>query len=281
MSLAARIIFVTSMLLCAALCTWAALAFGGPGETAMWVLAGLCVVVSVVVLLIKGPGTERLQSSRVEGAREPTFRLVGSEMGAHGKTWQLVLGDSQCTLIRPDGTPATTFPRKWVEIAIRSPGFVSGSLLGIVTEDWSPPDNERRMTPGELLRAARSIRRQDDRDTPYYWFSAPEDLIHAIEDYRRRTLVELGAEAAGPLLIKARRCILSGVIGMTAGIGILLFGIASLMGQGGGAADRGARTVGLGVAISLIGLWRLGRGIALQRQAWRVSRAGGPSLPSG
>jgi len=276
-SLASRIIFVACMLPCAGLCAWAALAFGGPGETAMWVLAGLCVLVSVIVLLIKGPRQEKVPNLRVEGAREPTFRLTRSEKGANGEIWQLVLGNSQCTLIRPDGTNGTTFARKWVEFAIRLPGFVSGNLLGIVTEDWSPPDDERRITRGELLRAAKSVRRIDDRDTPYYWFSAPKELIQVIEDYRRRTQVELGAEAAGPLLIKARRCVLSGALGLTAGIGVLIFGIVSVLGQSGEPANGPPRSIGLGAVISLVGLWRLGQGIALQRQAGRVSRARGPS----
>ncbi len=281
MSLTSRIIFVTSMLLCAGLCAWAALAFGGPGVTVMWVLAALCVLVSVVVALIKSPGPEKLQNFRVEGAGEPTFRLVRVEEGTKGEIWQFVLGSSQCTLIRPDGIHATTFARKWAQIAIRLPGFVSGDLLGIVTEDWSPPADEGWITQGELLRAAKSIRSVNDRDTRYYWFSAPKDLIREIENYRRRTHAELGAEAAGPILIKARRYILSGAIGLTAGIVVLLFGIESFIRQDGGPTNRRTKTVALGIVISLIGLWRLAQGIGLQRQAGRVSRACGPSPPAG
>jgi hypothetical protein len=277
MSVASRIIFVSAMLPCAGLCVWCALAFGGPGATAMWVLAALCVLVSVVVLLIKGPAQENPQNFRVEGAREPTFRLSGAD----GEIWQLVLGDSECTLIRPDSTHATTFARKWAEIAIRLPGFVSGSHLEIVTEDWSPPDDERWITQGGILRAAKSVRHRDDRDTPYYAFSAPKDLIREIEDYQRRTRLELGAEVVGPLLIKARRCILNGVVGLTAGIGILLFGILSLMGQDGGATDGQRRALALGGVISVIGLWRLSHGIALYRRAGRVLREGGSSARVG
>ena len=101
----------------------------------------------------------------------------------------------------------------------------------------------------------------DDRDTKYYWFKVPNELIQVIEDYLGRTRVELGAEAAGPLLIKARRAILSGVAGLVAGIGLLIFGIMNLMGQDGGGATRGGRPVGLGAVILAIGLWRVGQGI--------------------
>jgi len=277
MSLPSRIIFITSMLLCAGLCVWAALAFGGPAATTMWVLASLCGLVSAVVFLIKGPKLETLPHYRVEGARVPTFRLVRSEKGAKGEIWQLVLGDSQCELIRPDGTQATAFARKWAEMAIRLPGFVSGELLGIVTEDWSPPEYERAITPGDLLRAAKKIRHWDDRDTPYYWFAASKELIQEIEDYRGRTRALLGSEAAGPLRIKARRCILSGVIGLAAGTGLLLFGVVSLLGQDGREASSRAGPVGFGTVITLIALGRLAQGIALYRQAGQASREGGPT----
>jgi hypothetical protein len=106
-----------------------------------------------------------------------------SERGANGEIWQRVLGDARRTLIRPDGTRATTFARKWADTAIRLPGFVSGELLGIVTEAWSPPDDERWLAPDALLQAAKSIRRTSDRDTPFYWFSPSTDLTRLIEDY--------------------------------------------------------------------------------------------------
>ena len=90
---------------------------------------------------------ENLPHFRVETVREPTFRLVRSETAAKGEIWQLVLGNSQCTLIRPDRTRATSFARKWAEMTIRLPGFVKGELLGIVTEEWSPPDEDGGSRP--------------------------------------------------------------------------------------------------------------------------------------
>ena len=149
MSLPSRIIFATSMSLCAVLCIWAALAFGGPGATAMWVVAGVCILVSVVVMLLKSPRPKELANFRVERAREPTFRLLQAEKGGKDEIWQLVLGQTRCDLIRPDGTVATTFARKWAEMAIRLPGFVRGEHLGIVTEEWTPPDDRSGITVGE------------------------------------------------------------------------------------------------------------------------------------
>ena len=85
MSLASRIIFAISALLCASLCAWAALTFGEPATTPMWVMTAICVLVAVVVMLIRGPRPETLPHFRVETAREPTFRLVRSETGAKGE----------------------------------------------------------------------------------------------------------------------------------------------------------------------------------------------------
>jgi hypothetical protein len=272
MSLPTRIIFVSAMLACAALCAWAAVAFGGPGATVMWALTGGCILIAIVVWLIKARPPENLESIRVEGAPEPTFRLVRRDVGAAREIWQLVLGSSHCTLIRPDGTQATTFARKWADTAIRRPSFVSGELLGIVKEDWTPPDDTVGVTPGELFQAARTIRHVADRDIPCYWFSAPPDLLVEIDAYQRRTIVELGAEAAGPLRIKARRFVLSGGIGLVVGIGLLAYGAAALLGKGEAPADRRIRPIALGAVIALLGLWRLGQGFTVYRQAGRVSQ---------
>jgi hypothetical protein len=266
MSLASRIIFATSMSLCAVLCIWAALAFGGPGATAMWVVAGVCILVSVVAMLIKSPRSKALENFRVEGAREPTFRLIHAEKGGKDEIWQLVLGRTRCELIRPDGTVATTFARKWAEMAIRLPGFVRGEHLGIVTEDWTPPDDRSGITVGEVIHAAKNIRRWDDADAPYYWFSAPKELIREIEDYQRRTKTELGAaEAAGPIGIKARQVVLSGAVGLGVGLAVLPFGVMRFMEQDGQPGGGRVRLLALGAVISLIGLWRLGQGILLYR----------------
>jgi hypothetical protein len=281
MSLASRIIFVSSMLAFAALCTWVALAYGGPAGPVMWGLSAACVGISVVVWLIKARPPKILENIRVEGAREPTFRLLGSDKGTKGKIWQLVLGNTQCTLIRPDGTRATTFARKWADTAIRLPGFVNGELLGIATEEWSPPDEERFITQDALFNAAKSIRRTSDRDTPYYWFSPSKELIREIEEYRRRTVAELGAEAAGPLLIKARQSILSGLVGLAAGIGLLIFRFMSAAEPAAAPAKSGEKVLTLGAIISLIGLWRIGQGIVLHRQAGRIAQEGGPSTRVG
>ena len=267
MSLPSRIIFVTSALLCAALCTWAALTFGEPASTPMWCFTAGCVVVAVVVWFIKARVRQELENIRVEGAREPTYRLVRSEKGAKGEIWQLVLGNAQCTLIHPDGTHASSFARKWADTAIRLPGFVSGELLGIVTEAWSPPDDDRWLAPDALRQAAKNIRHASDRDTPFYWFSPSTELTRVIDDYRQRTVAELGPEATGPLLINARRCIVSGAIGLAVGIGMLVFGIVNLGGQGLGQAKGPTRVLGFGIVVSVIGLCRLGQGFALYRKA--------------
>jgi hypothetical protein len=272
MSLTSKIIFVTSMLLCTALCIWVAVSFGGPGTTAMWCLAVSCIVVSAVVLLIKGPKQDSLPGFRVDGALEPTFRLARSELGAKNETWQLVLGSTQCTLIRPDRTNATSFARKWAPMAIRLPGFINGKYLGVVTEAWSPPRDDRAVNPGELMHAVKSIRSWDDRDTPYYWFAAPKELVGEIRGYFDRAADELGAEAAGPLQIKARRILLSGALGLAAGAAVLGFGIVAMAAPDRGDNDRRGRTIGLGVVLTLIGLWRLGQGIAVKREARRISQ---------
>ncbi len=273
MSLASRIIFVSCMMACAALCAWAAVSFGGPATTPMWIISGVCVLVAVVAWFIKAPAPTTLDNVRVEGAREPTFRLVRTDKGAKGEIWQLVLGKTQCTLIRPDGTHATTFARKWADTAIKLPGFVAGKMLGIVTEEWTPPDEERWLTKDALFQAAKSIRRASDRDVPCYWFSPSEEVTAEIEEYERRTLLELGPEAAGPLLIKARQCTLSGAIGL--GVGIVILGIWLMQpsAQAGGPAKSGSKMLGLGAVISVIGLWRIGQGIALRHE----SRASGMS----
>ena len=61
--------------------------------------------------------------------------------------------------------------------AIALPSFVkSNDALGVVTEAWSPPDDDRWLAPGELLRAARGLKRHDDFDTPYYFQRANRKL---------------------------------------------------------------------------------------------------------
>jgi hypothetical protein len=267
MSLASRIIFVASMLACAVLCAWAAISFGGPATTPMWGLAGLCVVISVVVWFLKAP--KELENVRVEGVLEPTFRLARFEPGARGEIWQLVLGNARVTLIRPDGTPATTFARKWAETAIALPGLVSGELLRVVREDWSPPD-ETHWLAEDIVRAAKSIRRPEDRDTDYYWFSPSNEVIEQIEDYKRQTIAELGVEAAVPLRIKARQCILSGLAALGVGIGIVAFRFTSAPVQAVAPANSGTRALAFAGVITLIGVWRIGRGIGFYGRAGQV-----------
>ena len=264
MSLATRILFASSMLACAALCGWAAVSFGGPATTAMWGMAAVCSIVAVVVWMIKAP--KELENVRVDGAREPTFRLRRSEPGVNREIWQLVLGNTQCKLIRPDGTPATTFDRKWAETAIMLPGFVSGEMLRIVKVDWLPPDEDRPLTH-DLVQAAKSIRPSSARDADYYWFSPSKEVIQEIEDYKKRTFTELGSEATGPLLIKARQCILSGLAGLSAGIGLLVYRFMSTAGQAAAPANSGGKAIALAGVITLIGVWRIGQGIVHYTQA--------------
>jgi hypothetical protein len=268
MSLATRILFASSMLACAVLCGWAAVSFGGPATTPMWSLAGVCTLVAVVVWMIKAP--RELENVRVEGAREPTFRLRRSEPGVKGEIWQLVLGNTQCTLIRPDGTAATTFDRKWAETAITLPGFVSGEMLRIVKEDWSPPDEERPITH-DLAEAAKSLRHSSARAADYYWFSPSKEVNQEIEDYKKRSIAELGSEATGPLLIKARQCILSGLVGLAAGIALLVYRFMSTAGQAAAPGNSGGKAIAFAGVISLIGLWRIGQGIVHYSQARRIA----------
>jgi hypothetical protein len=272
MNLPTRILFASSALACAALCAWAAISFGGPATTTMWMISGGLVVVAIVIWLIKDRPPETLASIRVEGAREPTYRLERSEAGAKGEIWQLVLANSHCTLIRPDGAQSTSFARKWFDMAVHMPGFVSGEMLRIVKEDWTPPEDGSGITAGDLLHAARSIRRTADREADFYWFKAPNDLVTVIEEYRRRTFAELGAEVAGPLRIKARGILLTGGIGLVAGIALLAFGIMSAEARADAPATKRTRTIALGAVIAMIGLWRLGHGISVYRQSRQVSQ---------
>jgi hypothetical protein len=274
MSLTTRILFASSMLACAALCGWAAVSFGGPGTTAMWGMTGVCTLVAVVVWMIKAKAPMELENVRVEGAREPTFRLIRSEPSVKGEIWQLVLGNTHCTLIRPDGAPATTFDRKWAGTAITLPGFISGEMRRIVKEDWSPPDEERPFTH-DLAEAARSIRPSAAREADYYWFSPSKEVIQEIEDYKKRTFTELGSEATGPLLIKARQCIVSGLVGLAAGIALLGYRFMSTAGQAPAPGNSGSKAIAFAGVISVIGMWRIGQGIIHYTQVRRiVSEAG-------
>ncbi len=271
MSLPSRIMFVSAMLAVAALCVWVALSYGGPGTALMWGLTAACVGISIVVWFFKAPEPERLASIRVEGAIEPTYRLMPAEKGAKGEIWQLVLGKTQCALMRPNGERATSFARKWADAAIRLLGFVNGEFLGVVTEDWAPPDSERFLTPDALLKAGKSIRSWADRDTPYYWFVPSKELIQVIQDYKRHTLVELGAEAGDAVLVKARQFMLSGSVGLAAAMGLFIFNFAKASWQGQTPAILGSKPVALGGVIGAIGLWRLGQGVMLYRQTSKSS----------
>jgi hypothetical protein len=275
MSLASRILFAGSMLACAALCCWAAVSFGGPAATLMWGLAGVCTLIAVVVWLIK-PAKE-LENVRVEGAREPTFRLSRYGPGVKGEIWQLVLGKTQCRLIRPDGTPATAFDRKWAETAIRMPGFVSGDMLAIVKEDWSPPDEEHPFAH-DLAQAARSIQHMSgharilsDHDEGFYWFSPSKELIQAIEEYKKLTFSALGSEASGPLLIKARQCVLSGLVGLAAGIALFVYRFMNGPAPAAIPGNRDARALAIAGMLTLFGVWRIGQGIVHYNKAVRFA----------
>ena len=140
MSLPSKILFAAILLPCAALCVWAAIAFGGPLTKMMWIFAAIATAIVVGVWLIPAPRPGGDVPVRVAGMAEPTFNLVRNEPGAKGEVWRLVLGRDAFTLIRPDGIVATDLPRAWSVLAIQRPGFVRGELLGVATEDWAPPE---------------------------------------------------------------------------------------------------------------------------------------------
>ena len=156
------------------------------------------------------------------------------------------------------------------------PGFVSGEMLRIVKEVWSPPDEVRPITH-DLAQAARSIRPSSARDAEYYWFSPSKEVIQEIEDYKKRTFAELGSEATGPLLIKARQCILSGLVGLVAGIALLVCRFMSTAGQAAAPGNSGGKAIEFAGAISLNGIWRIGQGIVHHTQARRIASEVGTS----
>ena len=65
--------------------------------------------------------------------------------------------------------------------------------------------------------------------------------------------------------IKARQAILSGAVGLGVGLAILPFGVMRFMEQDGQPGGGRVRLLVLAAFISLIGLWRLGQGILLNR----------------
>jgi hypothetical protein len=279
MSLPSRIIFAASMATCAALCIWVALAWGGPSERSMWILAVLCVAGALAVLVFRGRTRNEVVDFRVENAPTPTFRLINAE-SKEQEVWQLVLGETHCELIRPDGSLESRFRRSWAEIAIQLPGFVSGEHLGIATADWSgPEENEREVSPGEVLGAAKRVARWGDSEVPRHWFLAPKGLIREITDYRKQSLAQSGSEVARPIRLKARRDLASGILGLFIGGAILGFGVTQFLksrarpNPNGQAPNRNrTRLPALGGFILFLALWRLGRGVALSRQAARLDR---------
>ena len=203
MSLPSRIIFATSLTICAALCVWVAVAFGGPSEQAMWILAVVCMLVSIGSLFLRDRKRKELPDFRVIDAPEPTYRLIHAESRGRDEIWQLVLGKTHCELIRPDGTRASRFPRSWAELGIRLPGFVSGEHLGVATEEWSPAEDDRHdVATGDILDAAKKITQWGAADIPCFWFLAPKPLIREIESYRKQTRIQSGSEVARPIRIK-------------------------------------------------------------------------------
>ena len=59
-------------------------------------------------------------------------------------------------------------------------------------------------------------------------------------------------------------------VGLIVGIGLFVFGIANLKRPDDGRPLRRLRPIVLGAIIAFIGLWRLGKGIALDLQARRL-----------
>ncbi len=270
------------MTICAALCVWVAVAFGGPSERAMWILAVVCVLGSIVSLFLRERKRKDLPDFRVIDALEPTYRLIHAEIGGRDEIWQLVLGKTHCELIRPDGSRASRFARSWAELGIRLPGFVSGEHLGVATDEWSPPEDDLHdVSTGEIFEAAKKITRWGAAEIPCYWFLAPKPLIREIDSYRKQTRLECGSDVARPIRIKARRDLVTGVIGLLAGVPILAIGVVQFIenpqqrGRNAGPPDHNrARLPALGGVIAFLALWRLGRGIALRHQAARLAGSG-------
>jgi hypothetical protein len=274
MHLPSKIVFAATLLPCSGLCVWAAIAFGGPFTTMMWTFAAISFAMVVAVWLIPSPRPGGDVSLRVVGAAEPTFRLVRDEPGARGEVWQLRLGSESFSLLRPDGRVATTWPRAWAILAIQRPGFIKGELLGFATEEWSPPEDERRSSLWNLAQDARSIAKATDQDgVPRYWFQAPKVLAREVGRYIEETPRVVGSRAAVPLLIKSRRGIRLGLIGMIIGLGIAAFGISMPKRAQIRPGDQNprVRTIALGAIISVIGFARIVGGLRSKGEARRYS----------
>jgi hypothetical protein len=272
MNFPSKILFAVTLLPCSGLCVWAALAFGGPGTTMMWAFAAIAFAVVVGVWLIPAPRPGGNVPLRVEGSAEPTFHLVRDEPGAKGEVWKLRLGRKSFSLIEPDGTVAATHPRAWAVLALQRPSFLKGELLGVATEHWSPLDHEGSLSPRKLAQDARSIRSFSDRDgVPCHWFQAPRELIRELDRYLEETPQEAGSDIAEPLLIKARRGIRLGLIGLIIGVAITAFGI-SLPPKNQlrpGEQDPRVKTIAFGAIIAIVGLARTMAGLRSKSQASR------------
>ncbi len=274
MNLPSKIIFAATLLPCSGLCVWAAIAFGGPGATMMWAFAAIAFLVVLGVWLIPSPRPGGDVPVRVDGAAEPTFHLIRDEPGAKGEVWKLRLGRESFSLLRPDGTVATTRPRAWAILAIQRPGFIKGALLGVAREEWSPPENEGWISTANLAQDARSIRSFADRDgVPCYWFQSPRELAREVGLYVEKTPHEVGPGVAAPLRIKARRGIRLGLIGLVIGLAIAAFGIAMPRNPQPrpGAQDPRVRIIALGVITSIIGSVRIVGGLRSRGEARRHS----------
>ncbi len=237
----------------------------------MWAFAAVALLVVVGVWLIPSPRPGGDVPVRVEGAAEPTFRMVRDELGVKGEVWTLRLGRESFSLIRPDGTVASPRPRAWAILAIQRPGFVKGALLGVAREEWSPSEDEAPLSARKLAQDARSIQVLDDRDgVPCYWFQAPRELAEEVGLYVDETPREAGAEVSAPLLFKARRGLRLGVMGTISGVAIVTVGMTLPRrppGQPGG-QDR-VRTMTVGAMITVVGVVRVVSGLRFKGEAGR------------
>ena len=244
----------------------------------MWIVAAITVAV-VVVAYLADPGAEaparRACRSGVERDERADVPPGPQRAGGEGRG---LAGSSSArgafTLIPPDGSVATTSPG-----GLGPPGdpaangFVRGELLGVATEAWAPPEDERWITAEALAQDVRSIRRfADGGGVPCYWFEAPPELVAEVGRYLDETPREAGAGVAAPLRAKARRGVRSGFIGLVVGVLVLAFGIASPARPPGrpGESDPRVRTIVLGAMISLVGLVRLVQGLRAQGEARRL-----------
>jgi hypothetical protein len=229
------------------------------------VFAAVCAAVGVAILLVKDPKRYEVEALRVEGAREPTYRLTRVDKGAKGEIWQLVLGQTECTLVRPDGSGATHFARQWAPLAIQLPGFVEGADLLIVQESWSPPEDESWASAGQLISDVRRVSQWGpDRNAPYYHFHGDKRLVPVIQEYVHQSSYVVGAGASQSFRIQGRRSLRGGAIGVAVGVPLVLYG-AWVAGSGPG--NSFPRILGLGIVISLIGAGRIVNGILNLRKA--------------